>query len=755
MLDRKGIFILFLSFSLFIAKHAIQARCLPGATGPTGPPGVAGPVGLSGATGGTGPTGPTGNSFASLAFREYHVSPLGDDITGTGSSIDPFKTISKAMQAIGSATSVNDYNNATTAFNTVYVLPGQYVETVMIPTRQIILMHLSGVQIIGNILYSFNGNLLAPLGGGGGGSNANIQETKLILRGTDLRSVARSTTEPFSSAIIGNIILQQIGGSSDISTLTLEVFNSGINGTIHNVATVPFISRVFFINSILQKSLISDANVFTALYVKGSDNFPSTIGGVNGQVSLFVLNYVIFNGPVVLVGQGNTGNTWFSVEFVSGFTHDFTSMTGASYNVDDNSLHSYLINVPNKGTETFVLLDTLQTVTGSTGILGLPNAQMLPRSNPQNIGTMMFNVADQNPYWLTSTGWKTFYGPTGATGPIGNQGLSFEIDAYGVLNETVVADIQVLASQRSNGAFFYLVTQDLRNYTEQFTPIPPGLLGNMSLNVILCQYNGVGVNPLFTWTKLGEFTGMTGATGPLGFQGATGATGQTGPRGRNGTKGETGATGATGSRGINGTTPIGVNSLVSTEGSIVIAYPVSSHHPVISTQQELLINSRVVFQNITATGAFIGSCTGNVPLTGGSTDGTLYIGGSSATIPRSLSGLQVTGNGARFQKNMVQSVSYLTNNVILHGNGTDFFTYVANTTHINFNVTLPPANLVSPLGDSYVFRVNRLVGAAMTLQTYSGSDTLDWGISFGSRYSIASGNHIWVYSDSQNTWLIL
>src|SRR6185437_6469382 len=102
-------------------------------------------------------------------------------------------------------------------------------------------------------IYAMNGNVMTYSG--------TLLESKLILRGADLKSISLGANEPKSSAVVGNVILSQTGGISNANTLTFEMLNAGINGTVHALGSVPFTLRVFLTNSILQGPLYCEANV--------------------------------------------------------------------------------------------------------------------------------------------------------------------------------------------------------------------------------------------------------------------------------------------------------------------------------------------------------------------------------------------------------------------------------------------------------------------------------------------------------------
>jgi hypothetical protein len=125
------------------------------------------------------------------------------------------------------------------------------------------------------------------------------------------------------------------------------------------------------------------------------------------------------------------------------------------------------------------------------------------------------------------------FGPTGLQGPSGIRGAGIIVNAYGVLTDAVVANIE--ATTFPPNTFNFNVTDDQRSST-----IPPPS-GDQTFNLI--SYNGIN------WTVLGEFEGPPGVTGPTGPVTATGAVG---PRGGTTSVGATGPTGTTGATGQTG-----------------------------------------------------------------------------------------------------------------------------------------------------------------------------------------------------------
>lgn len=763
----------------------VAATCVPGPTGIQGRTGGLGTMGATGATGAAGATGPIGTIEISQPYREYYVSGQGSDSTGSGSSLEPFKTVQKALNTIGSATSVADFNNIATAMSTVYLLPGQYFPTggatgsYIIPTRQVVILHLLGAQLVGNIMYQMQGAMMSGAGATGG----SIYESKLILRGADVRSASPSVAKSIQSSIVtGNITLTQVGGTSSLLTQTFEILNAGIDGNINFGVTgggsVTNNKKVLSTNGILLGILNVPQHLGTCiLYIKNSDaNIQQAWGGINGNVYLYSLSHVRFLGAVILQGNvtslsassgalvgAGTGATWHAVQFSLGPSHNFSLMSGAIYGADANSFASYLANVPHKGSEIFFMLDTLAgnhaTVTTLGKLVTISGGSILPSLT--NIGTMIFDTTLGIPLWksifnpATNSTWFNNPGPTGRTGKQGPRGVSFQVNAQGVLNNATILQIQVHAQAQPDALWYYVVTQDLRSNAEKSIPIPAGLLGDVSLHLIVCYYASAAP-PTFVFTDFGEFTGHTGATGATG---STGATGTVGLRGATGGIGSTGAIGATGS-----SVASGVTDVLSLTSFLIISNPTTT--PSITVSQPITTSSSPTFSKITASSStFIGHATLDFPLTGGQISGDLAVGSTAAPFNYTLDILNPT-LGVSFDDNQLQSWFELgsTSSITLLGAGRDFFGYFldyqgSSVSEISVNVNLPRANVALAPGvggsyftDCYSFSVASTTGN-IVLIPHAG-DTIDWGTSTTTSSLTLDPNQIFfMCSDGVSYWI--
>lgn len=639
----------FILIVFFLSRQ--EARCIVGSVGATGATGALGPFGANGTHGATGPTGHTGPPFLTFQYHELHVSTQGDDGIGTGSPVQPFRTVQKALNTIGNATSSLDFEDPKTMYWTVYLNPGVYNEpVVLVPTRAVITIHMNAAQLVGNLIYTMNGNVMQDV----------LTGSKLILRGADLRSVLLGNSDVESSAIVGSVFLGQTGGSDFGQNMIFEWINVGIEGNIRIRGPVARVTQVVGVNTVLLGNLIVDSNAgLTTLSIKSADySTAQAFGGIQGWVCLQELSHVYFTNRINLRGLSCLSiiSRWFGVSFNPNLQHNFTGIHDCVFQVDRNSFMSYFQNVPLKGSEQIFIVDTLAA--SSTDLTH--QLQSLPA--PANIGAMFFDTTRNAPAWRNATGWSYTVGPTGARGPTGPQGYPFIINQAGVLNLTIVTNtIEPRCKAANNSLWIYLVTEDLRTFSQQQAPLPLGLKGNMTLHAIVCQY--LGWNQ-FNFTDDGIFTGMKGAQGPRGLQGATGATG---------------------ARGANGTI-IGVSSISiapSSTSSLVLGG--TSTDVTIHTSQPLQNTSSPTFFNVTATSSFIGLATLNLannPSSGKSAiSGDLQIGTSTCSLsPLSKPNPNLNvGGTVRLVAGFLNSWTFLTGISFkqLLGYGQDTFGYVS------------------------------------------------------------------------------
>lgn len=279
---------------------------------------------------------PSGNT-------KYVNGATGND-SNTGGPTDPFATINAAMSAIGSATTIAEYNNAATARWMVEVSPGIYTENVNVPTRQFINIQLHNADIEGNVTQSFNGNVI---------DSAQTIQSKLVVRGDDLRARYPGSKMPFTG-ITGSVIFT-VTSTGMAPFMQFHLMESGIGGNFHTFQNgVNFDTSLVLENAQIIGGILSTAGAAITLYAHQCDDSTSQgIGTIAGEVSLYVLENVAFTGAISPTGQD--GGRWFGVVFPSA-AHDFSQYAG-TVGMDANSFASFFTNVPTKGTFTKSLID--------------------------------------------------------------------------------------------------------------------------------------------------------------------------------------------------------------------------------------------------------------------------------------------------------------------------------------------------------------------------------------------------------------
>lgn len=308
---------------------------------------------------------------------------------GDGSACAPFQTIQEALDAIGDAVSDAEFNDNLTARVLVDVQPGVYVEDLAVPTRQLIILRLRGVKIIGNVDWSLDGTVM----------DGAVQQAKLLVVGDDLRNAYNLASQPVSDAIVGNVTVAVIGGVGSLNFAQLHVINAGVTGNVKGdlpAGGLAFSFQLFCENAIIGTSgagatgFECAVGIAGTLYAANSDTSSSfSFGKVSGQINLNAVRNVRFRGPVVV---NSPHGRWFNVEFASGLAHNFTGSSGGA-SVDYVSFVSYFKNVPTKGAETFTILDVLAGTTANR-----PTAQV-------NTGTLYFDTTLGIPVWRSGAAW--------------------------------------------------------------------------------------------------------------------------------------------------------------------------------------------------------------------------------------------------------------------------------------------------------------------------------------------------------------
>lgn len=295
-------------------------------------------------------------TFDSVPFPAFipstvrYVDGVNGNDSNTGGSTAPFKTIQAALDSIGSATNSTEWNDVTTARLILKVAPGIYTETIQIPIRQIVAFDLDSAIIFGDVNWNFDASVLNP-------GPVLISQPLLIFRGNDFQPSYTGAQIPLIG-IRGNLNIEQSNADPTFGTLQVHIIKSGVTGNItFSIGTEieAYSSQVFIEDGMIIGDLINTEGVSTTLFAANCDTSAShNLGGINGEVNLYVLRNVRFSSAVIT--SGNAGGRWFNVSFPA-LSHDFSTYTG-TVSADANSFASFQTNVPSKGTFPFTLLDS-------------------------------------------------------------------------------------------------------------------------------------------------------------------------------------------------------------------------------------------------------------------------------------------------------------------------------------------------------------------------------------------------------------
>ena len=141
-----------------------------GSTGPTGPTGPAGTVGSLGSTGPTGPTGPSPAFALPIETQVVYVDESGSDVTGNGTILYPYATITYAMSTITDSSPTKRY--------VVKVGPGNWSDSFSLKANvEVVGYNVIATKLIGTI------DLNDPTWNNANDNRSGFED--LTLQGTD------------------------------------------------------------------------------------------------------------------------------------------------------------------------------------------------------------------------------------------------------------------------------------------------------------------------------------------------------------------------------------------------------------------------------------------------------------------------------------------------------------------------------------------------------------------------------------------
>ena len=269
----------------------------------------------------------------------------GNDVTGTGSYNSPYKTLQKAANTVGTATSNAIFNDPNQSFYNVKLFGTTTETNVTFGTRPHIVLDMTSGVLNGDVTIQFDQNAI---------SGANNQQPRFTIQGGDLRPAYLGIFG--YSGINGNLNYYIISAQTSL-IYQIDLINTGITGNVitigNGVGGAPI--GLFCTGCQISGKVISNASPIT-LYANNADTSGGhAIGGATGVVQLYQMHNVRFTGAVVVSGAYG-GGRWFDVQFLSSLTHDFSAVTG-SVSIDANTFDSWNTNVPIKGLISLLLLD--------------------------------------------------------------------------------------------------------------------------------------------------------------------------------------------------------------------------------------------------------------------------------------------------------------------------------------------------------------------------------------------------------------
>jgi len=263
-----------------------------GATGPTGftgATGATGPTGFTGATGGIGPTGPIASAV--ITQYNYWVAVNGSDVTGNGSPINPYQTITGALAATLSISDTLPINICITA--------GTYTEDPTVTRNNTFLQGSVGIAdcvIVGTL--TFNPTATAAVSQGMAGisvvgavvCNDSIAfDINWYIQHCNITSYNLSALNAFSTGAGNNsVFLYNVAITQNTTANTAVTLNSvrlnAIQSQISNTTTGACVSSTGTGSMSLYGMTLTAAGAATASALV---TFTNPIG--NGTASSFIL----------------------------------------------------------------------------------------------------------------------------------------------------------------------------------------------------------------------------------------------------------------------------------------------------------------------------------------------------------------------------------------------------------------------------------------------------------------------------------
>ena len=304
-----------------------------GATGPTGEIGATGVTGPTGNIGATGATGPTGPGLNFVTQYNYWVSANGSDVSGNGSPINPYQTITAALAATLSISDTIPINicltagtyteNPTITRNNTFIVGNVGVaDAVIIGTltfnsssASTISQGITGITVVGNVVCSET-------------SSADvswyIQNCNITSYGTVAIAATATGAGNNDLVLYNTVVTQNVTANAAISIATVRL--NAIQTQINNTTTGSAVSCSGSGSMSLFGVTMTCAGSATASPIVAFSNITA-----NGTASAFTLCSFTYSQSTA--GSGKTAVFFNNSAALSGlttFNNNIFNMLGSS-----------------------------------------------------------------------------------------------------------------------------------------------------------------------------------------------------------------------------------------------------------------------------------------------------------------------------------------------------------------------------------------------------------------------------------------
>lgn len=300
------------------------------------------------------------DNILNMKFQEnniLYVDMGGNDITGNGSKNAPFKTIQQAMDEIGDATSVGEYNNPNMRSYIVYVNHGSYSESsgeVVVPIRPNIAVNFAnGTKFTGDFVRKVSADLVNL-------STVCQSEFTIASFGGDVYSGDYTSNCHVETVIDGDVKIEDIAPSGNSGVNALNISSMLIKGGIQftRSASASYTGRLFLHDAIVRGSTTTVSTSISCELHTASDIFQGTqVGAITGKFSLRNINNTLFNGNVNV--SGTLSGKMINASFDNGITVD---LPPSDFEVDAKSHSSLTTDATLLGTPNFEFLDVASSI---------------------------------------------------------------------------------------------------------------------------------------------------------------------------------------------------------------------------------------------------------------------------------------------------------------------------------------------------------------------------------------------------------